>query len=334
MPGVTVHFVLADRLLDAWADGTAPAPIPLADPGVLNAFRHGAVGPDLGYFPGGWRPLSELAHGLATGRLARNLVREARTVRERAFAWGWVTHLLADRAIHPWIGRGVGELLHGDRHRFVDGSADLFAHLRVEMGLDAWYAMRAPAVRRRRLRPAFRGEEISFLARAYAATYGAAPDLDRFLRSHRATTRRVGQALGTLRLVHALMGGGRGLLPGVRPALLPGLGRTLRWLHRFGALRGVTLAYLTPVPPAPWLLEGVEAAMERHTARCLRAVAEGLEELPDWNLDTGRRVADDPEHPVTRRAREALAAMGGGHPSGGPVRARRPVPSLPLASEA
>lgn len=348
MPGVTLHFLLADRALQAWSRGAGSPPFPATDPEALNAFYHGAVGPDLGYFPGGVRWLSELAHCLRTGALARTLVRSARGPVERAFAWGWVTHVLADQAIHPWVGRGVGELLHGDRDRVVDGSTDLLAHLRVEMGLDAWHAARAPAVRRRRLRPAFHGREIGFLARAYTATYGVKLAEELFLRSHEAAGRRAGQALATLRLVHALMDGGSGF------PVLPGVRRALRVLLRFRGLRCVTLAYLTPVRPAPWLLEGVDAEMARHTERFLLAVEHGARDLPDWNLDTGRLIARDPGHPGTRRARAALAARtadpgGGPVGSGGALRpglrpggpraraapseARLPEPS-PLASEA
>jgi len=302
LPGITLHFIMADRVLEAWRDGRSAAPFDLDDPSAHNAFYHGAVGPDLGYFPGGARCLSDLAHCLRTGVLSRTLVHTARSARERAFAWGWITHVLADQAIHPWIGRGVGELVHGDRERFVDGSSDILSHLRVEMGVDAWYAARSPAVRRRRLRPAFRDDELAFLAQAFHTTYGVYFEDELFRRSHRAASRRVGQALATLTLVHALMDEGRG------PALLPGVGRTLRALYRIGALRNVTMAYLTPVRPAPWLLEVVQGEMARHTVRFMETFERGAGNLDDWNLDTGRTLEEQGPHPGTQRARAALAA--------------------------
>jgi hypothetical protein len=302
MPGITLHFVLADRVLGRWRSEPWLAPFDLDDPSALNAFHHGAVGPDLGYFPGGDRLLSDLAHCLHTGTLTRTLVESAVTPRECAFAWGWVTHVLADQAIHPWIGRGVGEVLHGDRDRFVDGSTDLLSHLRVEMGVDAWYAARHPTVCRRRLRPAFADEELAFLLDAYAATYGVAFPLEPFRRSHRSAGLRVGQALGTLHLIHALMGEGGGL------RVLPGLGRMLRLLYCSGLMRSVTLAYLTPVRPSPWLLTAVEAEVERHTLRFMDVFRDGCRTLPDWNLDTGRLLTEEGSHPATERARAALAA--------------------------
>jgi hypothetical protein len=328
MPGVTLHLVLADRALDAWRRERA-APFDLDDPDVTNAFHHGAVGPDLGYFPGGDRSLSDLAHCLRTGALARTLVRSARTCRERAFAWGWVTHVLADQAIHPWIGRGVGELVHGDRDRFVDGSSDLLSHLRVEMGVDAWYYARHPSVRRRRLRPVFPGPEIDFLVAAYASTYGVAFHPRTFRRSHLAAGRRAGQALATLRLVHALMGDRHGA------SILPRVGRGLRALYRFGALRNATLAYLTPVLPSPWLLEGVAREMERHTRRFVESVEAEADDLLDWNLDTGQPLSTQRHHPGTERARAAVAARAGRMGSAGEsARGRHGTPELPLAEPA
>lgn len=302
MPGVSLHFVLADRALQRWRAHHPAPPFDLDDPAALNAYFNGAVGPDLGYFPGGVRALSDLAHCLRSGGLARNLVRQARTVRERAFAWGWVTHVLADQAIHPWIGRGVGELLHGDRERFVDGSSDLQAHLRVEMGIDAWFAQRYPEVRRRRLAPAFDARGIGFLVRAYSATYGVPFEGEPFLRSHRAAARRTSQALATVGLVHALLDDGADL-PGI-----PGLRWALRAAYHTGALRNVTVAYLTPVHPSPWLQEAVDREADTLPVRVLDAYDSDGRCLEDRNLDTGRLLESQPEHPGTRRALDAVAA--------------------------
>src|SRR5262245_18199805 len=108
MPGVTLHLHLADRSLRHWRAENS-APFPLDDPAALEAFRHGAFGPDLGYFPGGPTALSDLAHAHRTGDLCRALVQGARTALERAFAWGWVGHVLADLSVHPLIGCAVGE---------------------------------------------------------------------------------------------------------------------------------------------------------------------------------------------------------------------------------
>jgi hypothetical protein len=155
MPGIVLHFLVAEKTLDRWVRSSEPPPFDPDDPSAVNAFFHGAVGPDLGYFPGGDRFLSDLAHCHKTGHLTRSLISRARTDTERAFAWGWLTHVLADRAIHPWIGRMVGQLTRGSSDIFVDGATDPCAHLQVELGVDTWFGVRNPRVRSVRLQPVF-----------------------------------------------------------------------------------------------------------------------------------------------------------------------------------
>lgn len=316
MPGVALHFHLADHALHSWRARVEAPPFDADDPVALNAFYHGAVGPDLGYFPGGRRILSDLAHCVRTGALARVLIRSARTVRERAFAWGWLTHFLADRAVHPLIGQGVGELLTGSRDRFVDGSSHPLAHLRVEMGVDAAVAERAPEVRRRRLSDVFDADSVGFLVRAYATTYGVAVAPEEFLRSHRATTRRVGQALGSMGVMAALMRGtGFPVVPVIRGAL--------QAAYRNSALRSLSLAYLNPVPPAPWLMEAVDQQVARYSEVFMEHYASGAADLPDVNLDTGRPLDLEDGHPGTLRALEGLTRLAE-HTEG----TRTPVPAV------
>ena len=319
MPGVTLHFVLADTALHRLRTQGGRLLLDPEDPAALNAFYHGAVGPDLGYFPGGHRVLSDLAHLVRTGSLVRALIRSAETVREKAFAWGWLTHVLGDQAVHPVIGRGVGELLTGDPTAFVDGSSNPLAHLRVEMGLDAWYAQRVPQVRVRRLCDAFDDDSVGFLVRAYAAVYRVALDPRHFVRSHRAATRRVGQALGSMGMVGALMGGnGAPVLPMIRGAL--------QAAYRNQAFRSLGLAYLNPVAPSEWLLEEVGGEVGRHADAFMRHFANGAEGLLDYNLDTGRPLAHERDHPGTRRAMEALEGLtGGAHGTSGPGKQSAPL---------
>lgn len=307
MPGVTLHFVVADRALSRWRAGSAPPPFDLDDPPALNAFYHGAVGPDFGYFPGGHRVLSDLAHSLRTGVLARALLASARTPRERAFALGWLTHLLADVAIHPWIGRGVGEFLFGSRKRFVDGVSHPHAHLRVEMGLDALYARRYPEVSRRRLTPVFGRRDMGFLIRGYAVAYGVVLPVQPFVQSHWAATHMAGQALASMRIVAALT-------PGAGTLVLPAFRRVIRAAYRVERLRSLALAYLTPVAPSEWLVEATEAAVCEHTDRFLAHVQDGAATLTDLNLDTGRPLAFEHDNPGARRALEGLATLAGPTP--------------------
>jgi len=281
MPGVTLHFVLATQALDRWRASGASIPFDPDDPIARNAFYHGAMGPDFGYLPGGHRLLSDLAHCLRSGELTTRLIQGARTPRERAFAWGWATHVIGDRLVHPWIGRGVGELVEGRPDRFVAGWVDPENHLRVELGVDCWFAARHAHLRSIRLRPVFDAVSIAFLEGAYRTTYGFSPPVASLLRSHLAAGKRVGQALFSLPVLRALaeVGTGSRAWPGVR--------RALAAAYRVRALRGVVLAYLNPVAPARWLLARIEGAVDEHARLFMRAVHESGAGIGDYDLDTG-----------------------------------------------
>jgi hypothetical protein len=290
MPGVALHFVLARRALERWESSSDGPPFDAADPIAVNAFFHGAIGPDLGYLPGGHRPLSELAHTLRTGQLTRSLIAGARTPTERAFAWGWVTHVIADREIHPWVGRGVGELLTGCSDTFIAGAAEPLSHLRVELGVDCWYAARYQAARGVRLRPAFDELSIAFLEQAYARTYGVSVPRELVLTSHRSVGRRAGQALAAMRILGALMD------DAVQSFRMPGVRWMLRAAYHTRVLQGISLAFLNPVSPPPWLLDGIEAAAAAHTDLFMDAYRTRGGDLADCDLDTGAPLASTDDH--------------------------------------
>lgn len=295
MPGITLHFHLAQRGLERWRAWGAATPFDTRDTDALNAYLHGAIGPDFGYLPGGVRRLSDLAHCERTGALASNLIGTARTPVERAFAWGWLTHVLADRLIHPWIGRGVGELLMGCRDTFVPGATDPLSHLRVEIGVDCWFAARNPEARRVRLRPVFDAMSVAFLQNAYTLTYGDGLLREWFLESHVSAGRRARQALGSLRVLGALMD------DAVWTFSLPGARWILGKAYRTDLLRGISLAYLNPVSPAPWLLEGMAEATEHFLAALAAALEGGGRDIEDFHLDTGERLCATPAEAVEGR---------------------------------
>jgi hypothetical protein len=285
MPGITLHFLLAKRVLYRWRSTvTGSAPFDVDSRRDCNAFLHGALGPDFGYMPGGHRLLSELAHRVHTGELTSRLIQSARTSIERAFAWGWLTHVLADRQIHPIIGLGVGELVHGCRRTFVGGSVDLDSHVRVETGVDCTYALRHDDARSVRLDPAFDDVSVNFLAHAYAATYGFTPAKSALLRSHQYVCVRARQALTSIRVVAALMHRGS-------PAPLTWALRTAR---RTRLLSPVSVAYMSPVPPNAWLLEAIDEAIPAHTDSFMKMYRDGGADIGDYDLDTGERLAPRP----------------------------------------
>ncbi len=304
---MTLHLALADRVLDDWRSRTGP-PVPPDEPALVNAFRSGALGPDLGYFPGGPRFLSDLAHCVGSGRLTRALLEEARTPRERAFAWGWVTHVLADRLLHPVIGRGVSAFLGGAPQLSVSAECAPEAHVRVETGVDVWIAGLAPGLRAVRLETVFDARSIQVLASAFQRTYGVRVGADVLLASHHGATRLGTAALSTMGHLSTVTGIGDG--DGLVGSASRGIARLFAGVAGFATDRlgagGMALALLTPVAPPGWLRLAVAEEMERFPARVREVEADPPAALPDVNLDTGAPDGTDPGHETTRRTLAAL----------------------------
>ena len=101
-----------------------------------KAFQAGSLAPDLGFFPGGPRRLSERIHHEYTGDFLRALRDEAENEIDAAFAAGWALHLYADCVIHPWVNARV-EALFEDEERPAVPSPDLW-HMRLEWGIDCY----------------------------------------------------------------------------------------------------------------------------------------------------------------------------------------------------
>lgn len=305
MPCVTVHLQLARRVLDDLESRPAAAPFDPSDPSQADAFYQGAFGPDLGYMPGGLRLSSDLAHCLDSGDLTRALLRRSRTPRERAFAWGWVTHVLADQWIHPLVARAVGELVYGSGDCFAYGDRHPIAHVRVEAGLDAVFAERHPELRRWRFRPVFDSSSIEGVSGAFDDVYGGGPTPAALLSSHVGAARRARQGVALAAFT------ARHLPTHLRPertGVEPQPGPVSRLRTVLGG-RSVVFGFMLPVLPPSWFLDAVhqvEHAFVGYFNEQLETGAAGLENL---NLDTGRPQFDDPTHGGLRRSLAYVASL-------------------------
>jgi hypothetical protein len=100
---------------------------------LRQALQAGVLAPDAGYYPGADLVLAEAAHHARPWAFAHRLLDLAADQRERAFALGWLSHVVADDIGH----RDVVDVLAGSTHEI-----DPLSHKRVEWGLDCWLLAR------------------------------------------------------------------------------------------------------------------------------------------------------------------------------------------------
>ncbi len=281
MPGFIVHTLLGDRILGPGPDGppATDLPFPVNDAGLRAAFLTGCVGPDMGMHPGGDVLFSDLAHYVRSGELARALVREARTDADRAFAWGWAAHVLADALIHPLVNvaagdaRGVGPLTYAD---------DPWLHIAVEFGADGDYFAHWRERGLTRLPPP-PPTTADHLGLAYHVVYGPAVGAGAVRRSLAAWARwhpfAVAAAGAAAENLYGRRGGRHGLYGACRRAVRSYTGA----FARRSPLHAVTHP-LKPSVRAAGLIETAVQEFPEHFRELLRG---GLDSLPDYNLDTG-----------------------------------------------
>jgi hypothetical protein len=285
MPNAGVHLLLVHDLLERWRDSPGLAPFPARDVRAARAFAHGALAPDIGYFPGGDRLFSELAHLVGSADLARELTDRACTPEQQGYAWGWVTHVLADGAIHPLLNEAGGEHRHGDRSRAVSSTDDVRLHMRLEYGLDAAVFARAPRLDGVRCDGQLEPDTIDMLADAYRSVYGWTPPARSLTASHRMSARLARIALSLNRLHSATMR--------ARPAH-----RIARAIAGAAAvpLRALPIGYrdstvmravLEPIPSPMWLIDEALSAIAQVTATLHERCEIGLHALRNRNLITG-----------------------------------------------
>lgn len=126
MAGSFFHLWLAERALS-----TVFAEDSVTDQ-IRAAFAAGAVGPDIGFFPGGPFAFSHRVHLGRCGDFLRQLFQEAQSEGEQAFAAGWGLHVYTDLAVHPWVETKVVGMIQGGVQPAI---SDLW-HMRLEWGLD------------------------------------------------------------------------------------------------------------------------------------------------------------------------------------------------------
>jgi hypothetical protein len=260
----------------------------------------------MGYYPGGDRLLTDLCHYVRPADLTRSLLRHARTDPERAFAWGWATHVVADACLHPLINRGAAELARGRGTPSLTYAEDPVAHVRVEMGLDGLLMVRDG-------RPAGTAGEsgrsqdiLRCLGEAYQETYGTRPDPARLTASYRAL-RRFGPwllALGRINGARLL-----GRRPAARLAPCRALVGLLSWTTSAVGRRSTFFALTHVAPPPTWLLQEATVLVQTFATRFLEHYASQLSKLPNWNLDTGGLCAEEPTYPPAAETRRRLGYL-------------------------
>lgn len=291
MPQPALHVLLALRTLERWRAQPRGAPFDACAPDVANHFLHGALAPDIGFFPGADGRISRAVHEGGSGRVARALLGMARTDAETAFAWGWTTHVLADIEIHPLVNRAAAALVERDWGERATREHHRLAHTRIEVGLDVTVLERTPFLRSAHLQHAFDGSRIEFFANALRVVYDLPLVSRRLLRGHRMVTRCYNAYLRLAMLLSAERRLPRGRRADLRLRAVRVLGTYL--LDE----RGPASGFLQPVMPADRFLERVDVAIARFTQHLEGHVAERMRHLGDHDLETGRPCA-----PITTRS--------------------------------
>ena len=274
MPQPALHLLLARQTLERWRVLASP-PFDLDDAESVNAFLHGSLAPDMGNFPGGSTTLAHIVHTQRTGEVQRALFRSASTGPERAFAHGWLTHVIADALIHPIINADAAR-------RTRDGEATIVEHVRVEVGIDVAFCWQHAALEGLRLQPAFDRTSYRFLADTLNAVVAADVTPARLAQMER------GLVMFSHGALHFATSVARQLCWQEGDDRVP-LGSTFLWhtALRLSPRDSLVNAYLSPHLPDPQLMRQIEDAIRTFETLVDGIVAEGADLLPDYNLEDG-----------------------------------------------
>lgn len=299
MPHFALHILLASRVAEA-GDGQCPE---LKDPAWNNAFLHGSIGPDMGFFPGGEHLLSMAAHAVRSGDLARRLHATAETPEQWAFARGWLTHMIGDILIHPLINRAAAAQMERECTAATMAS-HRNAHIRIELGLDTRYVARLdPGTTR--LRPFFDAATARWIQAAFRKVHGVQLETRAILRSHHQVVR----LQRPLRLLERLLIIGNRPGHPLRHLVLRGLlasEQLARW--RLGA-SSTAAAFLGALRPSGSLVATVDEIIREFPTSFTAFSRLILEGGMNYSLDRGGVEVPGRPTPEAIAASQRLAAI-------------------------
>lgn len=287
-----------------------------------HAFAYGgAIIQDMGYYPFGSKFFTDLTHYVRTGDFVTNMIREARSLEEYAFALGALSHYYSDNLGHSQATNKAVPLVYPELQAefgpVVTYEEDPISHVKMEFGFDVLQVARgnyAPAAYHD-----FIGFEVSkeVLERAFAKTYGL--ELNKQFVSLELAIGSYRRTVSTLipDLTRAAWRMKKSDIQKARPGLTrrkfeyrinraayhqnwgdtyqrPNLWHNfLSWLFRVLPKLGPNraLAFKPPTPQAEKLfMESFTAIVDQYQAG-LKAVGKGTLELVNTDFDTGRRTA-------------------------------------------
>lgn len=275
MAGPFTHCILARRLIDSLQSKTGQQPIE-------SSFFLGALAPDAGYMRAKSSIYADLAHNIATSRLAKNLLEIAKTESDYSFALGWVSHAILDRFSHPIINSQSARVLGTTSPITFEENPIL--HSYVEMGIDATWIKIIPDLDCRHLKREI--PSISqLIEKAYSLTYGLNLPANEFQKS----------------LTRMLI--------------------AMKWLNRFYRItrgnlsrsnlqpRSRLYAILLPMRPDPSFLDATSQCIDRTDHEFRRGIDSRFLNYPDFNLDTGNMAFFDSTYPLAVKTLERLNSM-------------------------
>ncbi len=292
MPACGIHLELASRVLRDWSIEKAMQPFPIASPGCVGSFYVGCLAPDIGYFPMGDSLVSDLAHYIRTGDLARALVNTSRDSREVAFAWGWVSHLLADISIHPLINQAAAETIFGKRYPEVPFANDPPTHIKVEVGLDAWIPASVQWSTNPKLPILAPSSMLNLLPRVFQQIHGVTISKTRLQIAY--------QFMRKLAASHTDFGK---IFRKENPGRFSSRAyfRLAKFANQISSNRNLD-AMLHPLPPPRWLIQETSKTLDHFPADFNQLIQSGIPSLLNYNLDTGKTEIASQEYELCKKA--------------------------------